>query len=48
MLASVLAALAALSGISGIAIERWLFFAEATHTAMLYYGRRPRAPHTAV
>jgi sulfite dehydrogenase (quinone) subunit SoeC len=48
MLASVLAALAALSGISGIAIERWLFFAEATHTAILYYGRRPRAPHTAV
>jgi sulfite dehydrogenase (quinone) subunit SoeC len=42
--AGVLAALAALSGIAGIATERWLFFAEATHTAMLYYGRRPDAP----
>ena len=47
MLAAMLAALAALSGIAGIAIERWLFFAEATHTAMLYYGRRPSAPQTA-
>jgi len=47
LLAGVLAALAALSGITGIAIERWLFFAEATHTTMLYYGRRPSAPRTA-
>ncbi|MBZ0162178.1 MAG: dimethyl sulfoxide reductase anchor subunit [Notoacmeibacter sp.] len=23
----------------GVATERWLFFAEATHTSMLYYGR---------
>lgn len=23
----------------GVLIERWLFFAEATHVAMLYYGR---------
>jgi hypothetical protein len=23
-----------------VLIERWLFFAEATHTVTLYYGRR--------
>ena len=46
-LAGVLASLAALSGLAGIALERWLFFAEATHTAMLYYGRRPPAPQAA-
>jgi DMSO reductase anchor subunit len=23
----------------GVAVERWLFFAEATHTSMIYYGR---------
>jgi DMSO reductase anchor subunit len=23
----------------GVAIERWLFFAEATHVAMVYYGK---------
>ncbi len=23
---------------AGVPIERWLFFAEATHTVMLYYG----------
>jgi DMSO reductase anchor subunit len=40
-LASLLALLAALAGIAGVLIERWLFFAEATHTVMLYYGRRP-------
>ncbi len=35
-----LAALGAvLSATLGIATERWLFFAEATHTSMLYYGR---------
>lgn len=33
-----LAALAVLSGAVGLAIERWLFFAEAQHTVMLYYG----------
>ena len=38
--ASLLALLAALCGIAGAAIERWLFFAEATHTVTLYYGRR--------
>jgi DMSO reductase anchor subunit len=37
--ASTLALLAALSGIAGVVIERWLFFAEATHTVTLYYGR---------
>ena len=26
-------------GSLGAAMERWLFFAEATHTVMLYYGR---------
>ena len=31
---------AALSGMAGVLIERWLFFAEATHTVMLYYGER--------
>ena len=30
---------AAVLGTIGAAMERWLFFAEATHTAMLYYGR---------
>jgi sulfite dehydrogenase (quinone) subunit SoeC len=37
--ASMLAGLAALSGLAGVLIERWLFFAEATHTVTLYYGR---------
>jgi DMSO reductase anchor subunit len=32
-----LAILAALCGLVGILAERWLFFAEARHTAMLYY-----------
>jgi sulfite dehydrogenase (quinone) subunit SoeC len=40
MLAFVPAVLAALSGLAGVIIERWLFFAEATHTVTLYYGRR--------
>ena len=38
--AAVLALLAALSGLAAVLIERWLFFAEATHTVTLYYGRR--------
>ena len=38
--AVVLALLAVLSGLAGVLIERWLFFAEATHTVTLYYGRR--------
>jgi len=41
VLAAALALLAALAGLAGIALERWLFFAEATHTMVLYYGRRP-------
>jgi DMSO reductase anchor subunit len=32
------AALAAASAAIGLVVERWLFFAEATHTVMLYYG----------
>ncbi|HET8997950.1 MAG TPA: DmsC/YnfH family molybdoenzyme membrane anchor subunit [Acetobacteraceae bacterium] len=32
--------LAALIAPLGIYVERWLFFAEATHTVTLYYGRR--------
>lgn len=38
-LAILLAVVAAVAGLAGIAIERWLFFAEATHTVTLYYGR---------
>jgi DMSO reductase anchor subunit len=33
------AALATLSMAVGLLIERWLFFAEAEHVSMLYYGR---------
>lgn len=32
-------ALAALGQFAGLLVERWLFFAEATHTVTLYYGR---------
>jgi sulfite dehydrogenase (quinone) subunit SoeC len=32
------ALLAALLAMGGVLIERWLFFAEATHTVTLYYG----------
>ena len=41
VLAGLLAALAAAVGLTGVAIERWLFFAEARHTVTLYYRRRP-------
>ena len=34
------AAVAALAALLGVYVERWLFFAEATHTVTLYYGRR--------
>ena len=34
----VLAAAAVASAALGLIVERWLFFAEATHTVMLYYG----------
>jgi DMSO reductase anchor subunit len=33
-----LALLATLSAAIGVGVERWLFFAEATHVSMLYYG----------
>ncbi|MCC7426552.1 MAG: dimethyl sulfoxide reductase anchor subunit [Alphaproteobacteria bacterium] len=36
--ASLLAIVAAALGILGVAVERWLFFAEAKHTVSLYYG----------
>ena len=35
-----LAALAAIGVLLGTLVERWLFFAEATHTVILYYGRQ--------
>jgi DMSO reductase anchor subunit len=37
-LAQAMAILAAASHYFGIVVERWLFFAEARHTVMLYYG----------
>jgi len=40
LVAGLAAALAALAGLLGVAIERWLFFAEARHTVRLYYSRR--------
>ncbi len=43
MAATVLAAVAALASLLGIYLERWLFFAEATHTVTLYYGRTAAA-----
>ena len=42
-LATLLASLAVLCGLAAVAIERWLFFAEARHTVTLYYGRRTAA-----
>jgi len=41
MLALLFAIPGALAGLVAITIERWLFFAEATHTVTLYYGDRP-------
>ncbi|HEX5079374.1 MAG TPA: DmsC/YnfH family molybdoenzyme membrane anchor subunit [Geminicoccaceae bacterium] len=38
--AGLIASLAAIAGMAGVAIERWLFFAEARHTVRLYYRRR--------
>ena len=37
--AVLIALLAVVSGAIGVLIERWLFFAEAEHVSMLYYGR---------
>jgi DMSO reductase anchor subunit len=30
--------LATLAALMGVLVERWLFFAEAEHVSMLYYG----------
>lgn len=38
LVAAALSVVAAVSAHVGIAVERWLFFAEATHTVTLYYG----------
>jgi sulfite dehydrogenase (quinone) subunit SoeC len=38
--AALVALLAALAVLAATAVERWLFFAEATHTVTLYYGDR--------
>ncbi|TPL80366.1 dimethyl sulfoxide reductase anchor subunit [Mesorhizobium sp. B2-3-13] len=37
--ATAFSALAAIVQFAGMLVERWLFFAEAKHTVMLYYGR---------
>ncbi|MDE3174946.1 MAG: dimethyl sulfoxide reductase anchor subunit [Pseudomonadota bacterium] len=39
LLAGFAAGLATLSAAAGVGVERWLFFAEATHVSTLYYGR---------
>lgn len=39
LLATPAALLAVITAGIGIAVERWLFFAEAEHVSMLYYGR---------
>jgi sulfite dehydrogenase (quinone) subunit SoeC len=39
LLAMPAALLAVIAAAVGIAVERWLFFAEAEHVSMLYYGR---------
>ena len=31
--------LAVLSAAAGVMVERWLFFAEAEHAAVLFYGK---------
>jgi sulfite dehydrogenase (quinone) subunit SoeC len=38
ILAAIAAVLSAASALAGALIERWLFFAEAEHVSMLYYG----------
>jgi DMSO reductase anchor subunit len=40
-IARVAGVLAALAQAPGILVERWLFFAEASHTVRLYYGLKP-------
>ena len=39
LVAAFAAAFATLSAAVGMGVERWLFFAEATHVSTLYYGR---------
>lgn len=42
---AVLAGIAALAATAGLFVERWLFFAQAKHVVMLYYGgTRPQNP----
>ena len=45
---AVLALAAAVAATAGVLVERWLFFAEATHTVALYYrgeaGSSARSP----
>ncbi len=41
--ATVLALVNAIAGLCGVAVERWLFFAEAHHVVMNYYGGSSRA-----
>lgn len=43
-LTSLFALLALISGMAGTLLERWLFFAEAEHTVMLYYGGHSASP----
>ena len=38
-----LAAIASVSVLAGLFVERWLFFAQARHKVMLFYGRYERA-----
>lgn len=39
LLATPAALIAVMTAAVGVAVERWLFFAEAEHVSMLYYGR---------
>ena len=39
LLATPAIVLAVVAAAAGVAVERWLFFAEAEHVSMLYYGR---------
>ena len=41
--ATIVALVAAIAGFCGVAVERWLFFAEAHHVVMNYYGSSSRA-----
>ena len=40
LLATISALLSALCCTAGVMVERWLFFAEAEHVVVLYYGAR--------